>query len=101
MELYKKTIIVGYSGHSYEVLEALTLLGKKASYYSEKKIVKNNVVKKFEKLFDDTIYDTKKDKLMPYVFYTQGEMNYPDTVDPELDFQEFIKKCSCRKSKRI
>jgi hypothetical protein len=54
--------------------------------------------KRFEKLFDDTIYDTKKDKLMPYVFYTQGEMNYPDTVDPELDFQEFIKKCLLQSS---
>jgi|TARA_X000000950_G_C13674992_1_gene561528 hypothetical protein len=48
---------------------------------------------KFLKLFDDKIYDTKKDKLMDYVFYTQGEMEYPEAVDPELDFQKFIKKC--------
>ena len=27
------------------------------------------------------------------MFYTQGEMEYPDSVDPELDFQKFIKKC--------
>ena len=30
---------------------------------------------------------------MDYVFYTQGEMEYPEAVDPELDFQKFIKKC--------
>lgn len=48
---------------------------------------------KFLNLFDDTVYDTKKDLLMPYVFYTQGEMEYPDKIDPTFEFQEFIKQC--------
>ena len=50
--------------------------------------------KKFLKLFDDKIYNTKKDKLMEYKYYYQNEeMSYPYTIDPELDFQKFIKKC--------
>ena len=40
--MYKKVVILGYSGHSYSVIDAIGSVGDKIEFYCEKKECKKN-----------------------------------------------------------
>ena len=40
--MYKKIVILGYSGHSYSIIDALSSVGDKVEFYCEKKESKKN-----------------------------------------------------------
>ena len=35
--MYKEVVILGYSGHSYSIIDALSSVGDKVEFYCEKK----------------------------------------------------------------